>query len=265
MVIPGGHTGLLWRVAASPDGRWVATASGDGTVNLWDGRSLKLVRTLQASRGMVWTVAFSADSRYLASGSGDVRVWEAATGREVHKPFEGHRGLVNALAFHPQRPWLASSGKDGSVRLWDLEAGKPLGVLHQAREVFECVAFSPDGRWLAAGGYDTRVALWDFRELPPRPSPPTRSLTNHDSGVWAVAFSPDGKYFASGAGRGVIILWDGARFEPIVTLRGDTGEIRGLSFSKDGRLLAGSAYIAPMIVWDLPALRRSLAARGLDW
>jgi WD40 repeat protein len=109
------------------------------------------------------------------------------------------------------------------------------------------------------------VGLWDVRELPRCPSPPTRYLTGHTSAVWAVAFSPDGKYFASGAGRGVIILWDGTSFEPIVTLPSDTGEIRGLSFSRDGELLAASAYITPMIVWDLPALRRTLRARGLDW
>jgi sigma-B regulation protein RsbU (phosphoserine phosphatase) len=97
------------------------------------------------------------------------------------------------------------------------------------------------------------------------------------------AASPDGKLFGvertleivrehrhqtpagMGSEQGVIILWDGDSFDHVVTLRGGTGQIHGLSFSHDGRLLAGAAYFAPTIVWDLAALRRSLAVMDLDW
>jgi WD40 repeat protein len=49
----------------------------------------------------------------------------------------------------------------------------------------------------------------------------------------------------------------------MATLRGGTGQIRGISFSRDGQLLAGASYYHPTIVWDLVGLSRSLREMGL--
>jgi WD40 repeat protein/serine/threonine protein kinase len=272
-LVKGGHTGALWGITASPDGRWIATASEDGTVKLWDAQARRLVRTLEGHRELVWCVAFSPDSKFLASGSatdesGCVIVWEVATGRE-HRRFLGHRRLVFGVAFHPNGRLLASGSLDGSVCLWDVADGKSLGLLHQFtrqfdREVYS-VAFHPDGRWLAASCLDNRVALWDLSDIPDRPTPPSRFLEGHTAGVYAVGFSADGRYLASGSEEGVMILWDGQTFARVTTLRAGTGQIRCVSFSRDGALLAGAAHNAPTIVWDLDRLRATLADMNLDW
>jgi WD40 repeat protein len=268
VLVPGGHVSAVWGMAASRDGRWLASASHDQTVKLWDGRTMKLIRTLAGHREPLWSIAVSADGKYVASGSfrGVVKVWEAATGEEVKLQGKGHTRLISALIFHPTRPWLVSGSDDGSVRLWDVAAGKELGVLHQfSSEGVHKLAFRPDGRWLAASCTDQTIALWDFSSEPALPTPPNRQLRGHTSGVWGLAFSADGRTLASGSDQGVIILWDGTTFEPLVTLRGGTRQIRDLSFSADGQLLAGAAYAGPTIVWDLAALRRGLGEMNLDW
>jgi WD40 repeat protein len=263
VLVPGGHGDGIWGTAASPDGRWVATASHDQTVNLWDGTTLKLVRTLRGHSALVWCVAFSLDSRYLASGSGDIRVWEVATGRQVHH-FQFNQKLVRAVAFHPTQPWLASAAGDGNILLWDLKAGRLLGQVHHFDHEVVGLAFRPDGRWLAAACQDRHVALWQCEESPLN-RPPDRLLAGHDAPVWAVAFSPDGKTLASGSEQGTVLLHDGETFERQVALRGGAIQVRGLSFSRDGRRLAVAAYQADTLVWDLVRLRGRLAEMGLDW
>jgi WD40 repeat protein len=269
VVVPGGHLEAIWGVAASPDGRWLATASHDRTVKLWNARTLKLVRTLEGHSAVVWCVAFSPDSQTLASGSatdkeGEIKVWDVASGRQRWH-FTGHGRLVVGLAFHPAHPWLVSCANDGSVRFWDVAAGRDLGLVHQFDQSVHGLAFRPDGRWLAVACEDHHVALWQVGEAPPLAKPPARLLQGHTAAVWGVGFSADGRYLASGADQGTIILWDSDTFARVVRLRGGRGQVRSISFSRDGELLAGGTYFNPAIVWDLPKLRRSLREMNLDW
>jgi WD40 repeat protein len=272
IVVPGGHDSAVWGVAASPDGRWLATASHDGTAKLWDAQTLKLVRTFEQQEGIVWSVAFSPDSKYLASGSGTAAIWEVETGREFLR-FAGHERLVVSLAFHPRQPILASSSLDGTVRLWDITGKQPLGVLHRFDSAVHRLAFRPDGRWLAAACHDQCVAVWEFGDHASSSAPraPDHLLTGHTSAVWAVAFSADGRWLASGADQGKVILWDGDHFGRVVNLETSTGQIRCLSFSRDGGLLAGAGTysagsdVNQIIVWDLEQVRGTLREMNLDW
>src|SRR5260370_38745977 len=72
-----GHTGIVWAVTWSPDGRHIAAASDDRTVKIWDAISGKSIFTYYGHPNKVNTVACSPDGRSIASGSNDrtVQVW----------------------------------------------------------------------------------------------------------------------------------------------------------------------------------------------
>src|SRR5262249_23771994 len=108
------------------------------------------------------SVAFSPDGEILASAGADkaVRLWEAATGKEIRSLAHPHQ--VEVVAFSTDGKVLASGCHDNTVRIWEAATGKEIHSLTGHKGRVDSLAFSRDGRFLASGGDgDALVRLWE--------------------------------------------------------------------------------------------------------
>ncbi len=131
-----GHTGPVWGVAISPDGKRAVSCSGypqgDSTVRLWYMASGKEIRRLNADRlpvlpshtemvdppGAILAVAFAPDGRHVLFGgaNGVMGLWNVQDGTVVRR-FVGHKGSVQGVAVSRDGKQALSGGADGTVRL----------------------------------------------------------------------------------------------------------------------------------------------------
>ena len=120
-------------VAFSPNGQWLASASRDTTINIWDQKSGELWRTN------------NVDSSYTTTPLRTLR---------------GHSGDTRSVAFSPNGQWLASGSRDKTVKIWDPNTGKLLRTLQGHKDTVSSVAFSPYEQLLASGSRDDTIKIW---------------------------------------------------------------------------------------------------------
>jgi WD40 repeat protein len=239
-----GHSSNVKAMVFSPDGKTLASASGDKTIRLWNGQSGAALVTLKGHLDYVQTVVFSPDGKTLASASSDktIRLWDSQSGAAL-KTHEGHSGSYFTVVFSPDGKTLASVS-DNTIRLWDGESGAALKTWNCHSSSIFAIAFSPDSETLASASDDTTIMLWN-RQLGA-----LVRLKGHSSYVCAVAFSPNSKVLASGSHDNTIRLWDSQSGATLKILKGHSGYVDFLVFSPDGKTLASASGDNTIRLWE---------------
>ncbi len=256
-----GHTGIVWDVSFSPDGRRLASVSDDKKLRIWDTTTGVLAQVANLP-GAANSVAFSRDGKRLVIGvalgkDGRLYTFDLASGM-LSGGIAAHAYSVPSLALSPDGGTLATMGTvDRTVKVWiadTLEAG-PLRTFSMGGQGGN-VVFSPDGSTIAVGlctkstaGHPcTKGEVWSWRIADGvRPF----NLVGAGGLVQGVAINPSGELLAGGATDNTIWIWrlaDGLR---VTGLNGHHAFIESVAFSPDGRLLASASIDGKLIIWSV--------------
>jgi WD40 repeat protein len=264
-------TGLgerVYDIAYSPDGNWMATASGDpgifGVAKLWiaeQGGGGKPVRDLVETQDVVFAVAFSPDSKKIATAGADrtIRIFEVETGKLLTQ-IEDHADWVFAIAFSADGKRLASASRDKTAKVFDIEKKESLVTFPTHAQPVYTVSFTPDGKSIASGGEDNRIRMWD----PSNDGKAIREVAGINGTVFKLLFSPDGKNLLACSGDKAVHVFD-ASGSSHRRLQGHNDWIYSLAVSRDGKTVASGSWDGEVRLWNLAdgkPLRTIIAAPG---
>lgn len=153
---------------------------------------------------------------------------------------------VLCLAISPDGQSLAAGCEDGTIGLWNIQAGEPIHTLEGHRRRVSSVAFSPDGKTLASGSEDTSICLWGIRD-----GQLLYRAQECNEPVESVTFSPDGLLLAFGGWNEAVFLSQVQENTLMETIEMPSGFVHSLSFSRDGAMLAAGCYDTTVRLWRM--------------
>lgn len=215
--------------AFTPDDRFLATASVNGPIRIWDAERASLVTTIAGHESLVEHMEFSpVDSNILltASHDGTARLWDVDGALTTSL---SHEYRPTFAVFSPDNVHLLTGGGDSAAHLWDIVSGRET-IRLDTHEIVQSATFSPDGRRVATASLGGQVRVWDVAT-----GHETAQFRSH-RGLIQIQFGRDGKSLLCASMNGTAQLWDAATGTELAAINTSSNLPQAI-LSPDGNLI----------------------------
>ncbi|GAX17931.1 COMPASS component SWD3 [Fistulifera solaris] len=212
-----GHARGINQVSWNRAAPFLATASDDRTVRLWDAVTAEALVEFRGHSSFVFCV--DQTNNMLVSGSFDetVKLWDVRSG-ECVCTLPAHSDPVTAVSFGRDGTTVASASHDGLIRIWDVATGECLKTIYAAgNPPVSTLRYAPNGKYLLAGTLDSVLRLWPISRTASNQC--VQSYATHQGTTHAgahvhsrystvAAFTSDGKSVVVGSETGKVVVYD---------------------------------------------------------
>jgi WD40 repeat protein len=250
------HQDDIFRVNFHPDGKRLLTGSKDGTVKLWDSdRGIDLLtlnpknvgnKSPNQEAGAIQDTSFSPDGNLIVTAKNTtIALWDLQ-GNLLASAI-AHDQELFSVKFHPDGQHLLTSGRDETVKLWQIKDQNRqiqlVQVLKGTSTDVLSLNFSADGDRIALASQDSSIQILNSDGTL------EMKLGGHTDGIFDVNFSPDGQYLLSASKDRTVRLWD-LKATLLNTLYGHTSSIWSVAFSPDGKMFASGSVDKTVRLWN---------------
>ena len=156
----------------------------------------------------------------------------------------GHQDAVTSLDISLDANLIASAGKDGDIRVWNIAEQKCVADLHGHQDEVRSVVMTTDAKFVVSGSRDGTIRIWNIET-----AKPIRTFDERIMTLTKIALHPLGKMIAIADGSGVIRLWNVLTNSVIDRLSTRKGGVGALRFSRDGLYLVAGDSDGEITIW----------------
>lgn len=245
------------------NGSRLLTQSQVGDATIWDTASWEPQVTIRGLPRLAGQNAFSPDGMTVAVAQGktprDIAtladpiletnptttgIFSTTTGEQLME-LAGHRGHTVGRAYSPDGRRMVTTGRDGTITLWDLENGASLDEKTSEHGPLNRVSFNQDGDRVVTGNQDGTFTIWSVSD---RALEPRRTVPAHH-GLVVAAYSQNGQRIATTSVDGTGAIWsnDGSL---VARLIGHTASAWNLAWTPDDTELVTISTDGTIRIWD---------------
>ncbi|TWU05297.1 Serine/threonine-protein kinase PknD [Symmachiella macrocystis] len=270
------------------DEKRIVTTGQDGTAIVWsdetgqwtDDTQIRQGIPFRGHKGPVFCARFTPDGKHVVSGGYDRRIliWEPeaivefdfrnlaeelAPTETTFQELTGHTDTVRSIRFSQDGSLIVSSGRDNTVRVWDIGSKKLIRTFRGHGSAVAAADFSADGRWILSAGGDGQAKRWSLDGDDEIQTLQGRRLAGHTNAVLGASFSPDGQQVVTASQDRYAKSWSAESGDVTrAFFEGHQFLSSSVVFMPDGRRLITSAMDNTARVWNLASGTEEFSLSG---